>query len=96
MKENERKISLECIEQKASDKLLNLTGRKLEVFKTDLGICVHYKSCEVLKGPVLCGEYGIGETFEMACDDYLNKIAGQTLVFDSYTEYRKEVRVVVL
>jgi hypothetical protein len=42
---------------------------------------------------MLEGTYGEGITFELACEDYLKKISGKTLVFDSGTDHRKEVTV---
>lgn len=80
--------------ERASDRLLALKGHELEVWKDDSNyICVAYKSCEVKNGAFLIYEPGRGSTFEEACEDYLQKISGKTLVFDACTASRKEVTV---
>lgn len=56
-------------------------------------IAVSYQNCYVKGDGVLIGTFGTGCTFEVACEDYLNKISGKTLVFDSLTTDRKEVKV---
>ena len=77
----------------SSEILLSLSGERLEVFKNRLGVCIQYKGAEVKDGDFLISEYGIGTNFELACDDYLNKIRGKKLVFNAYTINRKEIMV---
>ena len=78
---------------KSSNILLSLNGERLEVFKNRLGINVCYPNAEVKDGMFLIAYYGSGRDFEEACDDYLSKIRGKTLVFDACTDRRKEVRI---
>ena len=56
---------------------------------------VEYEDSYVKDGMALVGEYGVGNTFESACDDYLNKITGKKLVFNPSNEERR-VEVVIL
>ena len=75
-------------------KLLNLKGERLEVWKVDDGtICVKYINCEVKDGPMLKGVFGMGTTFEEACDNYYKQISGKTLVFKYGESAQKEVTV---
>lgn len=75
---------------KASERLLN-TEYSLVVFKMVNGkIGVHFENCEVKDGCFLIGAFGRGSTFEEACEDYLERIQGQTLVFNVFGN-RKEV-----
>ena len=75
---------------KASERLLN-TEYFLVVFKMVNGkIGVHFENCEVKDGCFLIGTFGRGSTFEEACEDYLERIQGQTLVFNVFGN-RKEV-----
>lgn len=78
----------------AQDTLLTL-GRNLKVWKiqTSGHVCVCYEHCEVKDGIFLKAIFGRGTTFSEACEDYLNQIHGQTLVFNAYTDGREEVRV---
>ena len=78
---------------KASDILFSLKGKDLEVWKVDDEVCVQYHKAYIKDGPVLIGEYGRGPNFEVACDDYLNKIRGKTLVFRSFDTEREEITV---
>lgn len=79
---------------KASEKLLNLEGRMLSVGKNIKGkVYVHYERCDVKDGCFLIGSYGIGNSFEEACEDYLNKISGKTVVFNAESSNREEVKV---
>ncbi len=43
----------------------------------------------------MSGCYGIGDTIPEACEDYLKKICNKTLVFNAYSEHRKEITVIV-
>lgn len=78
---------------KSSEILLSL-DEHLEVFKNSSGVCVHYKNAETKDGYFLKTEWGAGENFESACDDYLDKIRGKKIVFNACTSYRKEVTVI--
>ena len=72
----------------ALERLLN-TGYHLEVFKWDtgreIGIGVNFQNSEIKDGMFLVGEYGRGQTFEEACENYIRQISGKTLFFNSYT-----------
>lgn len=79
---------------KASEKLLNIEGRMLSVGKNINGkVYVHYERCDVKDGCFLIGNYGAGNSFEEACEDYLNKISGKTIVFNAESSNREEVKV---
>ena len=56
---------------------------------------VEYDDSFVKDGIALIGEYGVGNTFESACEDYLNKITGKKLVFNPSDEEQR-VEVVIL
>ena len=56
---------------------------------------VEYEDSFVKDGIALIGVYGVGNTFESACEDYLNKITGKKLVFSPSDEKRR-VEVVIL
>ena len=77
----------------AVDRLLSLSFADLVVSKTIYGtITVHYQSAYIKDDGLLIGTFGAGGTFEEACENYLQKISGKTLVFD-YPGHRKEVTV---
>lgn len=77
----------------AQDILISL-GKWLEAWKAPDGkVAVSYKNCEIKSGIFLKSIFGTGETFSEACEDYLNQIRGKTLVFNAYSESRKEVQV---
>lgn len=79
---------------KASEILLCLDSARLTVFKINSeGIGVHYECCDVKDGCCLVGVFGVGNDFESACEDYLSKIRGKTLVFNAEKQTRKEVTV---
>ena len=79
---------------KASEKLLNLEGRMLFVGKNINGkVYVRYECCDVKDGCFLIGTYGTGNSFEEACEDYLKKISGKTIVFNAESSNREEVKV---
>ena len=79
---------------KSIDILLSLDGVELEVSKTiDGHISVNYKDAEVKDNLFLVFDPGRGKTLEEACDDYLTKIRGKKLVFNAYTNDRREVVV---
>lgn len=79
---------------KASDILMSLEHEHLEVFKDmDGNVCVEYRGCDVKDGYFLRGVVGRGNTFEEACEDYLKQIRGKILVFNAYSDSRKEVKV---
>ena len=79
---------------KAFERLLN-TGYHLDVFRwndgREQGIGVYFKDSEIKDGMFLVGDYGSGQTFEEACEDYVRKISGKTIIFHAYTDSRKEV-----
>lgn len=82
------------MEINAVDALLSLCGHHLEVFRLPGGsIGVKYEDAEMKDGIFLIGGYGVGKTFDTACDDYLNKLRGKTLVFNAAASNRKEVTV---
>ena len=76
------------------NKLLALGGHPLKVTKDCNGlICVEYASCEIKDGAFLVGDPGRGASFESACDNYLNKISGKTLVFHAGYDNEERIRV---
>lgn len=75
------------------ENLLSLDYANLEVWKfagNNGKIRVNFKNCEVKDGYFLRGEYGEGNTFYEACEDYARKINGKKLVFNAYSDARKE------
>ena len=77
----------------AVDRLLSLSFECLCVSKNIYGkIIVHYKNGYIKDGGLLVGTFGSGSTFEEACEDYIDKICGKTLLFD-HPQRRKEVTV---
>ena len=76
----------------AIERLLNLESHSLEVFKVGGEIAVMYMGGEITDGIVRIGAFGKGTTVEEACEDYLNKISGKTLVF-GFGENREEIKV---
>lgn len=80
---------------KASEILLSLQNEHLEVWKyqtKDGGIGVCFQNCEIKDGCFLIGAHGGGKTFEEACESYLERIRGKTLVFNACSPSRYEVR----
>ena len=79
---------------KSSDILLSLEAECLMVSKFHDGeIQVYYPHAEVKDGMFLISEWGSGRDFEEACDDYLSKIRGKTLVLNACTNRRREIQV---
>lgn len=79
---------------KSSDILLSLNNAELEVSVSSNGLIhVSYKGVEIKDGMFLVSAFGVGKTFEEACDNYLSRIRGETLVFGAYTDNRREVVV---
>ena len=77
----------------AVDRLLGLSFADIVVSKTIYGkITVHYQYAYIKDGGLLIGTFGDGGTFEEACENYLKKISGKTLVFD-FPNHKKEVTV---
>ncbi|MCI9543541.1 MAG: hypothetical protein HFE93_05005 [Acutalibacter muris] len=73
--------------------LLSL-GKSLEVWQVPSGnIAVAYQDCDLKEGQFLIAVFGTGKTFEDACEDYMNKLHGKTLVFNAYTDRREEIKV---
>lgn len=56
---------------------------------------VEYEDSFIEDGTGLIGVHGVGNTFESACEDYLNKITGKKLVFNPSNEERR-FEVVIL
>lgn len=81
---------------KASERLINAEF-SLKVFRLynekKASICVCFYNCEIKDGYFLKTSFGIGDTFEDACEDYLAQIQGKTLVFDAYGN-RREVEII--
>lgn len=78
---------------KSSEILLTLDHARLLVWVVDKNVyCVKYEWADVKDGDVLVGTFGRGTDFESACEDYLNKIRGKTLVFNHFGK-NKEVTV---
>jgi hypothetical protein len=78
---------------KSSEILLTLEHADLLVWTVGKGTyCVKYDHSDVKDGDVLVGTFGRGTDFETACEDYLNKIRGKTLVFNNFGK-NKEVTV---
>lgn len=80
--------------QNAIDILLSLECEytRLEVWKTsNKEIAVSYRHCEIKEGDFLNTVYGKGQTFAEACENYLERLRGKTLVFYAYSKYRKEI-----
>lgn len=78
---------------KASQRLLK-SNNHLEVFQIINGkIGVNFSNCWVKDDCFLIGEFGRGDTFEEACEDYIDKIQGKTLVFEEYGR-RREVSLI--
>lgn len=66
--------------------------KRLETWNFPNGkIAVRFSNCEVKEGDFLISAFGKGNTFFEACEDYIDKIKGKTLVFNAYTKQRKEV-----
>ena len=78
----------------AYERLLN-SGNHLEVFQWDngqeKGIGVSFKGGELKDGVCLVGAFGKGHSFEEACEDYMRQLSGKTVVFNAYTNRRREV-----
>lgn len=82
------------VKMKSSDILMSLDMATLEVSKNNSGnVKVQYKGAEIKDGMFLVSAYGCGKDFEEACDNYLSRIRGETLVFDACTKHRREVTV---
>ncbi len=77
----------------AQNILLSL-DKPLEVDKNfDGEITVCYRDCDIKESIFLIGTFGIGKTFDEACEDYLKQLHGATLVFNAYGGRREEIRV---
>ena len=77
---------------KAYERLMNLEHHRIEVFRVKDQISVTYSGSDISDGVIREGIFGVGTTFEEACEDYLNKISGKKLVF-GFGENREEVTV---
>lgn len=78
---------------KSSDILFSLNDANLCVWKVNNLVHVQYEYAWIKECMVLVGAFGRGVDFEAACDDYLGKIRGKTLVFEGPFKQRKEVTV---
>lgn len=88
---------------KSSEILKLLDKTELEVITDKYNVVyVRYKDAGVLIGDKIDRKYGCtyldfiygrGRDFESACDDYLSKIMGRTLVFDPYGSNRHEIEI---
>ena len=77
--------------KKASETLLSIKN-EIEVWTFTGKLCVSYENCWAKDGIFLFATYGRGDTFEEACEDYLSKIKGRTLVFYEGSS-RREITV---
>lgn len=83
------------VSKAAAYRLLQLDHHYLNVWMLDDGnYAVAYQGADVKDGISLLGVFGKGESFELACADYMTRIRGKTLVFDADSENRKEVFVI--
>ena len=70
------------------------TGYYLEAWQFQNGIIgVCYEDCAIKYGDSIMSASGQGKNFSEACKDYLEKIRGKTLVFNAFSQHRKEIRV---
>lgn len=76
----------------AEDILLSI-NKKISKRIVNDKIHVSFENCEIKDGNLLSSCYGIGDTIPEACEDYLKKICNKTLVFNAYSEHRKETTV---
>lgn len=76
----------------ASERLLNLESHDLKVFYASDKIAVKFVDGDIEDGVIRKSTFGIGHTFEEACEDYLEKISGKTLIF-GYGDEREEIKV---
>ncbi len=52
----------------------------------------HFKNCEVSEGGCLKSAHGNGHTQEEAIADYAKEISEQYLIFDAFTNNRREIK----
>ena len=77
--------------KRAIDRLL-ATGKNVDLWKTnDDKICATLRGCEVKDGIFLVSTYGIGSNVEYACEDFLQKLQGKTVVFNACSSERETV-----
>lgn len=79
----------------SAEDILLLINKKISKRIVNNEIYVSFENCEIKDGNFLSGCYGIGDTIPEACEDYLKKICNKTLVFNAYSEHRKEITVIV-
>lgn len=79
--------------KQASKLLLSIENEHLEVRSAGADVRVRYADCQVEDGGYWNAKSGRGRNFEEACEDYLAKIRGKTLVFRNGTSRRKEAAV---
>lgn len=77
----------------AEDILYSL-DKWLETKRISTGeIAVTFQGGWVKDGLFLQGTSGRGKTFSEACEDYLKKMRGKTLVFNPNSDYKEEIIV---
>lgn len=90
----------------AFERLMSLSGKPLEVTGVKrcsgilgdsmLDVAVQYSKCYVkdyLHSPIMSSVFGRGHTFEEACEDYINKISGKVLIFETLSGGRETITV---
>lgn len=83
---------IKSIHENRAQNILRSIGKELKGWVTSDGkVAVCYKNCEVKDGDFLISTNGIGNTFEKACQDYLERMQGKCLVFNAYAENREEI-----
>lgn len=58
--------------------------------------CIHFENCEVKEKKdsyCLVGAHGNGTTVQAAMADYINQIKGKLLVFDAFSDKRREFQL---
>jgi len=87
---------------KSSDILSSLDKAELEVIENGNNVYVRYKDAGVLEGDKIDRKYGLGRIhclwgsgrdFESACDNYLAKIRGRTMIFNPHGSNRHEILI---
>ncbi len=77
----------------SAENILLSINKKISKQIVNNKIYVSFENCEIKYGDFLSSCYGIGDTIPEACEDYLKKICNKTLVFNAYSEHRKEITV---
>ena len=77
----------------ALSRLLNLPARLQTWRLPDGNIAVSFEYTSIAEGGFLIGTFGVGVSFYDACENYLKKISGKTLVVESPFSTRREYNV---